>query len=623
MASVRSASSNSANNSATVVVTKPGGTVAGDVLIAYQQATFGALTDMTTPSGGATWQELEAFGPEFDVTCAKVWWKVAGSSEPGSYTFNGLSAGDYSVIVVAVEGATSATPLDASVYTSGGAATSVPTPSVTAGGPGIEVRFAGGTRSGTTTWTPPAGYSEHVEVNSPGSDKICATAASKVLAGAGATGALDFTASAAMGGKLGASVVLAASSLNATVDAATVTGAGNVPAPVVRTGMTARPAVVTGAGNIPAPGVHTGSTARPATVTGVGSVPVPNVVAGSAELIEPTTVTGTGSVPAPSITAVQNRTVQPSVVTGAGSVPAPTVTATFQATIAPSTVEGTGVVPSPGVMVPVLPGQFITEDGQVEFNGVVWGAGTLFRVREITGWEARPQVDDLTVEEANRHGALAGSSFIQRRIVQIRLQIDSVTDPTQVSGLLRQLRYDTRTLRDNSLWSLVIRGYTETLLAYGKCIDRTGVMDGDYSVGAPEPVITIMCPDPRRYSLEQHSAVVPANASTPVTLANDGELYTNPVLRFQGPAVNPLIINESLDRILAFNLTLGASDLLIVDTQRGTVKIGNTDHTNDISDTISVPVKEWFLEVGSSQVSYETDSGGAAGVEVLWRDAHE
>ncbi|MET9339284.1 hypothetical protein [Nonomuraea sp. NPDC003804] len=413
-------------------------------------------------------------------------------------------------------------------------------------------------------------------------------------------------------------------SIDATVSATTVTGAGSIPAPGLHTGATARPSVVTGAGTIPAPDMHAGATARPATVTGAANIPSPNVVAGSAELIEPATVTGSGDVPDPSITAVQNAAASPSVVTGAGDIPSPTVTATFQATITPQPVDGSGVVPSPLVQVPILPGNLVTEDGQVEWNStVLWGPGTSYKVKEITGWEAMPQADDLSVEEPSRNGAFAGRTLLQRRIVTVKLQVDAISDPTQVSGLLRQLRYDTRTLRDNTLWSFVVRGYTETLLAYGKVIDRTGVMDRDWSVGAPEPVITIMCPDSRRYGLEQHSAVVPANASSATTLVNDGQLDTNPVLRFQGPATNPMLINETLDRILAFDITLGSGDLLVVDTQLGTVRIGSTDHESDLSDTISVPVKEFFLDVGESDISYETDSGGTAGVEILWRDAHE
>lgn len=622
MASVRAVTSASVSDNASVVCNKPTGTVQDDILLGFQTAGFGGLTDMTAPTGGATWNSLESFGPEGDIQYAKVWWKVAGASEPSTYTFHGFSSGDHSVIVVAVEGVTSATPLHAN-SDPGTGGTSVATPSVTATAAGIEVRFAAGPRTGTTTWTPPAGYTEQVEVNSPGTDKFCATAASKVITGAGATGALNFTASASLDNRLGATITMVGSAVDATISAATLTAAGEIPAVTAHTGSKMSPATVTATGEVPAPTLHTDSKISPATVTTAVDVPAPNVVVGNATLIEAAVVTAAALVPAPTVTAVQSATVAAATVDAAGLVPAPTVTATTSATVSPVSVTASGLIPNVGVLVPILPGQFITADGQVEWNGVIWGEGTLYRVREITGWEAMPPADDLTVEEPNRHGANAGRTLLQRRTVTVKLFVDSISDPTQISGLLRQLRYDTRTLRDNTLWPLVIRGYTETLLAYGKVVDRTGLMDRDWSDGHPEPVITIMCPDSRRYGLEQHSTIIPANAVGATALVNDGELYTNPILRFPGPALNPVIVNETLDRQLAFDLTLGSGDLLMVDTQRGKVLIGNVDHEADISDTVSVPVKEFFLDVGSSAISYETDSGGTAGVEALWRDAHE
>ncbi|MFI6477352.1 hypothetical protein ACIBH1_05430 [Nonomuraea sp. NPDC050663] len=413
-------------------------------------------------------------------------------------------------------------------------------------------------------------------------------------------------------------------SLDATISVTTVTGAAAVPAPTIQAGATARPAAVAGAAEVPAPSVHAGATARPAVVGGQADVPTPNVVAGSAELIEPAVVEGQADVPAPSITAEQHRTISPAVVGGQADVPAPTVTATFAATITPDVVEAQALVPSPGVSVPVLPGHLITEDTQVEWGTtVLWGPGTSYTVREITGWDAKPQVDSLTVEEPNRHGAFAGPSYLQRRIVTVRLQVQAHTDPSQVTPLLAQLRHDTRTLRDNTLLTLVIRGKTETLLTNAKVIDRTGVWDRDWAEGHPEPVITFECPDPRRYGLDQHSVIVPANAPSATPLVNAGDLYTPPLLRFYGPVTNPMLVNETLDRILAFDIVLTGGQTLIVDTQRGEALIGDVDHENDMADTISVPLKEFFLEVDTNLLSYETDAGGTAGCEVLWRDAAE
>ncbi|MEV4020157.1 hypothetical protein AB0J35_57745 [Nonomuraea angiospora] len=411
-------------------------------------------------------------------------------------------------------------------------------------------------------------------------------------------------------------------SQDATANPATVSAAGEVPAPTLQAGQTASPATVGAAAQVPAPTVHAGQTASPATVGAAAQVPAPNVIAGSAQLVEPAVVEASGTVPAPTITAIQNATVSPPVVQASGAVPTPTIAASV--TIEPVPVDAQALVPSPAVQVPILPGDLITRDQQIEWGGTaLWGPGTSYAVRAITGWDAKPSVDSLTREEPRRHGAFGGASYLQRRIVTVALQVDSFADPTQISSLLAQLRHDTRTLRNNEFWTLVIRGYTEQLMAFAKVIDRTGIRDADWRDGHPEPVITFECPDPRRYGLDQHSVVIAANASAPTVVVNSGDLYTNPVLRFTGPVVNPMIVNETLDRVLAFDITLAGGEVLVVDTQRRKAEVAGVDRENDLADTISVPLKEWFVEVGSNDLSYETDSGGSGGVEVLWRDAYE
>ncbi|MBB6556134.1 phage tail domain-containing protein [Nonomuraea rubra] len=603
---------------------RPTGTVQGDILLAWQSDTTGALTDMTTPTGGAAWTLLISRGDTnsgSDIR-TKIWWKVAGASEPSTYgfAFNASTFGP-NVTIAAIQNAATSTPVSAGVSTLAGL--NIATPGVTPpDAASLEIRYvAVNTGEQFIAIATPAGFT-NLGAASQGNGFTMQAGARRTLASGAATGTVNFAADVAPLAWHGFTVALATGSVDATATPAVVAAAGEVPAPTIQAGQTASPAVVGATAQVPAPAIHADQTASPAVVGASAQVLAPNVVAGDAELVEPAVVEASGDIPAPSITAIQNAVASPAVVDAGADVPAPAVAASV--TVAPAVVQAQGVVPSPGVSVPILPGDLITADGQAEWGGTaLWGAGTSYALLEITGWDAKPRVDSLTAEEAGRHGAYAGRSYLQRRIVTVKLQVQSLSDPTQVSSLLAQLRYDTRTLRDNTLWTLVVRGYTETLMVFGKAIDRTGVMDRDWSIGAPEPVITIECPDPRRYSLAQHSAVIPANASGPTAIVNDGDLYTNPTLRFTGPATNPMIVNETLDRILAFDITLGAGELLVVDTQLGKATIGDADHENDLADTISVPLKEWFAEVGSNDISYETDSGGTAGVEILWRDAYE
>ncbi|MER5420321.1 hypothetical protein [Streptosporangium roseum] len=605
-------------SSGTLTVNKPAGVVAGDILIARASDSGGTLANLGTPTGGDTWQLLTS--RDDTGLKSKLFWKVAGSSEPSSYAFSFRTFGFGLVTIVAVQDGSSSTPTVASVAT--GSGTTVNTPGITPpDAASLEIRFAvAGTPEDTSgAWTHPAGYTEIGEQSSEaetGSDT-----AHKQLTSGTATGTLAFTTANTLTTRHGFTVAIATGSIPATITPTVVDALANISTPALRAGQTIHPASVDAAADIPVPGISAGARISPVSVDAQAVIPTPSVTAGSAELIEPTTVTATADIPTPAITAISNATLGPATVDAVADIPTPAITAIRQSVVSPVSVDAQAVIPTPGLTVPILPGELITADGQVEWGGVLWGAGTSYRVREITGWvDQKPQLDDLSVEEAFRHGALAGTSYAQRRIVTIALQVDSIFDPTQVSGLLRQLRYDTRTLRDNTLWTVVIRGYTEMLLAHGKVTDRTGVMDGSYSIGAPEPVITIMCPDPRCYSLEQQSTVIGPMGTE--TLINDGDCYTSPIIRFTGPCVNPTVLNETLDRILAFDITLTSGQRLDVDTQRGSVLLGGANTMGKLAGSISVPPKEFFLDTGASVITYETDSGGAAGVEFIWRSAY-
>ncbi|MGS2645822.1 phage distal tail protein [Streptosporangium sp. G12] len=268
--------------------------------------------------------------------------------------------------------------------------------------------------------------------------------------------------------------------------------------------------------------------------------------------------------------------------------------------------------------VPSQPGDQINDVGQVEWNGVLWGTGTNVRVRQIDGWTGLPGIDNLNVERPSRHGAWPGRRLAQQRLVTIRLQIQSAGDPTQVDSLLRDLDAVTGLLEDETEWPLVIRGYGEPLLAYGAIVDRDTSMDGDYSVGLPSVSVLIACSDPRKYGLELQSVVVPDGGG--VSVSNSGNAATHPLIRIPGPAPHPILTNHTLGRVIEFDLTVGADELLEIDPDAGTVTVDGVNRMSSLTGT-SVPVQDWVLGSGTSDIAFETSSGLSL-ANVLWRHAH-
>ncbi|WP_433355609.1 hypothetical protein ACQP25_17195 [Microtetraspora malaysiensis] len=193
MPSIRSTST--ANNGlAAYQCTKPAGTVAGDLLFAFQVADRGPITNLTAPTGGATWQLLDTLDNGSNQFI-RLWWKVAGASEPASYTINQRSGSDGAVIMVAVMGAVVTTPVVA--HGTAGSGSLITTPSITPPAAGsLEIRFVGAYPEGVVlTFTAPSGFTKVLDAQSR--NYTAASSASRLLSGTGSTGTADFTVSAA------------------------------------------------------------------------------------------------------------------------------------------------------------------------------------------------------------------------------------------------------------------------------------------------------------------------------------------------------------------------------------------------------------------------------------------
>ncbi|MER7361951.1 phage distal tail protein [Nonomuraea wenchangensis] len=276
--------------------------------------------------------------------------------------------------------------------------------------------------------------------------------------------------------------------------------------------------------------------------------------------------------------------------------------------------------PALTVSVPPKPGDALTGvDGQVDWNGTLWGAGTDVAVLlPVDGWLATPNIDNGNVARPNRHGAWDARKFAQQRIVSLRLQPNSATDPSQVWALINDVLAVTGIPESEDPLPLVIKAYGPPLLAYGQVVDRPLVLDGDYNAGLPTIGLVIACADPRLYGLEPRGATVPVNSAT--GLSNSGNAATHPLIRLEGPVTDPLLTNTTLRRSLRFDITVADGDTLEIDTNNGTVTLAGENAMSALTG-ITVPVQDFVLAAGSNTLQYTAAAGGANGADFLWRDA--
>lgn len=171
---------------------KPVGTLEGDLLLAVVSARDNtASQSLTSPSG---WTEIDQV--VFGSIISGVWYKIAGVSEPSSYTWTILDIGGQSefasIAISRISGTDGTTPIN--VWSKDTNATNT-CPSITTTVDNcllLTLLTNNGGGSGRD-FDPPSGYTEQWAIDSAGSGAEGQDGASKTGGAAGATGTADFS----------------------------------------------------------------------------------------------------------------------------------------------------------------------------------------------------------------------------------------------------------------------------------------------------------------------------------------------------------------------------------------------------------------------------------------------
>lgn len=132
-----------------------------------------------------------------------------------------------------------------------------------------------------------------------------------------------------------------------------------------------------------------------------------------------------------------------------------------------------------------------------------------------------------------------------------------------------------------------------------------------------EFAVTLVAADPRIYNntLDSGSFASPA---TSVTVTNDGNFNTAPVVTFTGAGTNPGLRNGALtaENELRLTYTMVAGDTIVVDHGGKTVKLNGASRPDILN--LTNPSHFWKLAAGSNAL---TLLGTAASVLVEFRDS--
>jgi len=172
---------NSSYAATSVTVSKPTGTVEGDVMIAALG--WDANGSITAPSG---WTLIRSTLYDVDNNVA-AWYKVAGASEPADYTWSQPGNDDFSVGIATYYNVNTGNPINIENAQTNTTSSNVVAPSITTTAANTMLVFIGSIDHNNVgnTWTPPSGMTERVDqTNTWTSIEI----ADVVQASAGSTG---------------------------------------------------------------------------------------------------------------------------------------------------------------------------------------------------------------------------------------------------------------------------------------------------------------------------------------------------------------------------------------------------------------------------------------------------
>ncbi|MDX2559967.1 phage distal tail protein [Streptomyces sp. NPDC087219] len=289
----------------------------------------------------------------------------------------------------------------------------------------------------------------------------------------------------------------------------------------------------------------------------------------------------------------------------------------------------------------LAPGSLITQDGQMQWAGLLIGPGTPFAVDKsgLSGWEDLPEYDTSDADRPTSHGAWPGSRYAKPRKVGGTIVL--TPEWNHATEAVRALR-QSLALLDEERW-LTVRLHGELLAVRARIAQRVVPADQGFATqGSSRMSIQWLASDPRRYVVNEQLATANppqpesgltwpltwplswgrAKSTGDVVVENIGSAPAHPVIVFRGPCSMPSVTERTSRRRLRYAIDLAAGDELVIDTRAGTVLLNNSASRLHTAMADSSPEELFVLDPGRTELSFRPDEATAdALMTVRWRSA--
>lgn len=264
------------------------------------------------------------------------------------------------------------------------------------------------------------------------------------------------------------------------------------------------------------------------------------------------------------------------------------------------------------------------------FNGQVFGgAGSPYQVLSVDGLESLPGIRNQDDNRGYADGMFSGRDFLAGRMVSIIFNtFGSAGASAQDNYNVIQRALLPQTQGTTPLYfALSDKDVEQVIYARVRALQTN--IDPNYSYGYITSQVQFFCPDPSYYSSNTQTAnlayspptgriynrvynLVYGGGSATITtnVQNTGWGQTYPLITLYGPIDNPVLGNSTQNAQLNFNVSMSASDVLVVDLYNKLITFNGTPARNLlISGT-------WFSAQPGTNLFFLTGDAGSTLINV-------
>lgn len=228
----------------------------------------------------------------------------------------------------------------------------------------------------------------------------------------------------------------------------------------------------------------------------------------------------------------------------------------------------------------------LTQQYSFSFNNLTFGGkGSPYQILSVEGLESLPGIRNQDDNRGYADGMFSGRDFLAGRNITI------IFNTFGAYGNSAQVNYNTiqaallpQQQGTTPLYFKLPAQVTQDQFINARVRGLQTTIDPNYTYGYITSQVTFFCPDPKYYNDNLQTATLaylpptgrtynrvynlvytPATTVITTTVTNVGWATTYPTITLVGPIDNPIVGNQTTGNQLAFDVSMSASDTLVID----------------------------------------------------------